>query len=378
MKIAIISYDALPDARIEKYIHSLKMIYPDANLYFIGTTKRSYLALIPPNLFKHIPLSKSLRFYTPYPALDMIVSWKITKLVKRIDPDLLVGINIHGGSVASIISKKLRIPLLIDYHEIYAIQLKWFRLKGRKLVTHVLKKKYWTKLEEELLGNHVATVTSEPIRKYFREKTGNNTLYVVKNYPSSIEIPRRVSSLKCSKILFVNIGIELLMKSVGIYRDSRLALPFIEKVYMEKPVFEILVLGWKGRYKNFVRGLGWIRHMEMYEYLTRCHYGMFLSYPCEPHHYNNPNRPYIYAAAGCIPIITGDWKTVIDDLGQYSIIVDPGDYPENIYSVIRDALDTDCDTINEIRSSINSYVRKNFYWELQNPVIKKAVEKALS
>ena len=378
MRIAIISYDALPDARIEKYINSIKTIYPDTDVYFIGSARKDSLALISPEVFKHVPLSRRLRSYMRYPVLNRIAARKISRIIRNINPDLLIGINIEGGSVASIISKKLKIPLLIDHHEIWAIQLKWVKETGYRLIKHIFKKKYWIKLEEELLGNNVATVTSDPIREYFKEKTGNTSLYVVKNYPSIIEIPKQIIPLECNKILFANIGTDLLKKDVRIYRDAHLALPFIEKVYMEKPAFEILVLGWKGTYKNFIKGIGWIRHFEMYKYLTKCHYGLFVSQPSEPHHYNNPNRPYVYAAAGCIPIITGDWATVLEDLRGYAIEVDPDSYPTSIYKAIDDSLSIDCNTLNELRFKINRHILENLYWEKQNNIIRTSIDKSLS
>jgi len=102
-----------------------------------------------------------------------------------------------------------------------------------------------------------------------------------------------------------------------------------------------------------------------------------LSYkPCGFNKYADPNKGYIYAVSGAIPIVTGDLESIATALSGHAITVDPADYENDLYAKYRLALEVSCEELNGMRERVYRYARSQLYWEKQEHLLLEALKSA--
>ena len=377
----VVSYDPLPDARIEKMLMTLKRIYPGSRIVFVGEAGGGPPALIDDmdeyidRVYSACGLSGPRSFLLRH---VLHATGSVSKCLRRVAgeerPDIVLAVNLEAMHVAAAALGET--PVIVDYHEIWSIQLRWVR-GGVLAPLYSVKRRIYEALEREAAG-HVLIATTERAREYFAEKYGAARVYVAKNYPSAIEVPREVPELGCGVYTMTDIGGGILRRDKRVYRDSSAALPYLDRLYEETRRIRVILIGAGRGRGEYIVGVGRLRHMEMYRYITRSHYGLFLPRPTPVHRYSSPNRPYVYAAGGAVPIITDSVESVMEDMGRYVIPVSSSRYPESILDALRRAVSMDCGEINSLRRRLHRHVSENLVWENQVDEIRRAVEKAFS
>ncbi len=370
MKIAIVSEDGLPDIRVEKLFNTFSKI--TSKLYFIGEYHglTGISLTIKPEIY-NIPWGRLVNLYIqPH---HWITKRKVEKILDKIKPDLVVSINL----VAADIVDSLKIPQIIDYHEVYSEMMKYVEPPNtiRKAI-HWRRSKIYPKLEEKLLTKHPFITITPKAGKYFEEKYGVKHYITVRNYPSIKEYtPKENITLNCSIKRFYYIGRDILVYDGRLYRDMRSTRKILEELYREINNFEVLVAGIDDHNKPPFNGLGRLKHIELYSYQGRVHYGLITYVPKPIHRFFSPNKAYIYAHIGAVPIITETLEDLVNDLGEHAIIVAGNNYTEELYSKLGEAVSMDCGEIERRQLKLIDYARRRLVWERQEDEIIKFIEK---
>jgi len=220
-------------------------------------------------------------------------------------------------------------------------------------------------------------VVSKESKKYY-ENIGATNVEVIRNYPIRDEVENvSITDLECSSIVFTYIGNDITRMEPSMYRDMRAFWRMFKSIYDKTRRVKIIVIGDKKLISNeMVQSIGYVKHVEMYKYITKSHYGVLAWAPSPFHKYCNPNKPYIYAHGGSIPIITSSLTDVVDDLGKYSVLIPCDNFEEELKNKMKELLTYDCSEINKLRRQLLNYARLNLLWDKQEYKIFKLLSKA--
>ncbi len=369
-RVLIVSEDGLPDIRVEKMMNTLARIAEE--IHFIGEYRGfSGIELIKKPVIHNVTWSRRENLLIP-PYYHFLAR-RVKKLVEEIKPELIIAVNLIAGSILD----KYGYNFILDYHEAWSLLLEYIKPPSiLRKVTYMLRKHRYPSLEEKLVTKYPFITFSNNAREYFREKYGIEKIYVVKNYPSILELKHvSYTELDCSKKYFVYIGRDLVFFDGQTYRDLRPTLSVLEELWRQRRDFKIKLIGYSGSPKPFIEGVGRVKHIEMYEHVIQTHYGILSYKPAKVQRIVNPNKPYIYGLAFSIPIVTSSLNEIVSDLGEYSILVDIDNYMDSLKKTYHDLLDMDCEEINKRRRTIHDYIVNNLLWEKQENIVLEAVKK---
>lgn len=370
MKIAIISDDGLPDARIEKLINTLSKIVNE--IHFIGDFRGwSGIELSVEPVIHSVKWDRKVNLLLP-PYFQWIFR-KVRKILESIKPDIVIACNLVSGYIVD----KLGYPMILDYHEVWSLLLKYIEPPTflRKL-TYKRRCSKYPVLEEVLVKKYPTITISDNARRYFMEKYGVSNIYVVKNYPSKLEVARIVfTELDCRIKYFSYIGRDLVFFDGQTYRDMRPVIKALDNIWSKRKDFRVLLLGTRESTREYIDALGRRKHIELYDTLSKSHYGLLTYKPSPVQYLVNPNKPYMYAHSGTLPIITSSIEEIARDLGKYSIIVDADNYSDSLLETLETILNMECEEINGLRKKIYEYSRKKLIWEKQEDTILDLLKK---
>ncbi len=375
MKIAVISYSGLPDARVEKEIHSL---IKNHEVVFIGPFKGTS------GIFGDLDLKKIVIPTPPWRGLVKLkiepyyslFKRKIKKILEKVRPDLILSINIFSAMIVY----DLGYPMVYDDHEFLSEQLKYvvpLTYKQKLILKRLMKisKVY----EEKISSKYPIIVVSNNMKKLYiqKYKVSVNNISVIKNYPSMNEV-RFVSELKLApgeknvrKLIYIGKDIlepsrkaRLLFKDLSVFKKI-----FLEHViprYKHKII--LYVIGLKDSPYDSIIPLGWVKHMEIYIHLVKTEFGFAAFKPSKFHEVINPNKIYHYAISGCIPIITSSMTEIQDELNSLNlpfITVNSKSYEESLKEVLYNIIQATPDEIMDKRHKLLQKSKKHFIWEKQ-------------
>ncbi|OYT39149.1 MAG: hypothetical protein B6U89_04520 [Desulfurococcales archaeon ex4484_58] len=370
MRIVFVSEDGLPDFRVEKMMNTLSNLFDE--IHFIGEFNGfSDFKLEKQPVIHNIKWGRSVNLF-----LEPYYSWtkrRVRKILKHINPDLVIAVNLVSASMLD----DQGIPVIMDYHEVWSLLLNYIEPPtfSRKIV-HIFKKIKYPKIEEEMVKKYPTITFSKYVAKYFMEKYGVRDMIVVKNFPSCKEYGKiAFRELSCDKILFAYIGKKTLRFDGQTYRDIRPTLEALDKLWRNNRNFQVLVAGLRESTLPFIKPLGWLKHVELYDAISRAHVGI-LSYKPSPIQYLvDPNKAYIYMHSGAVPVITSTHKELLETINNKAFIVDADNYEESLVKTYNEILEMDCSLLNSFRREVLDYARENLVWEKQDNMIVDFVKR---
>ncbi len=367
MKIAIVSEDGLPDIRVEKMINTLSKIASE--IHYIG----EYYGLTGLPL-KAKPVIHRVKWGRPVnlhlPPHYGSAAEKVKELLNEVKPDLVVAVNL----VAARIVEKSGYNMIIDYHEVYSETLKHVETYNPlRLITNRLRRRIYPRLEEELLPKHPFITISSEAGRLFEEKYGAGEYIVVRNYPSVLEAPEKIDWTEyCGngrKIYYI--GKDLLVYDGRKYRDMRNTRSILEKLYRSRGGFEVYIAGVRNGFSEPFYPLGRLPHIELYKYTGMMHFGLITYAPHPLHRLFSPNKVYIYAYMGAIPIITETLKEPVNDLDGLAVVVNAEGFNEDLEEKLGDLLSMDCDSLLQWSKKLVRYARARLAWErLEHKILR--------
>ncbi|RLG83518.1 MAG: hypothetical protein DRO40_04305 [Thermoprotei archaeon] len=383
--VAIVSQDPYPDLRVEREIHTL--LKHGFKVTFIGKVKEK-------------PCLVFDRSFSNFNCVDVEFDWStylllepgLSRTVKRIKhvlndvrPEVVVAIN----PIAGYVMDKLEVPLVIDDHEYYYMLVLSNPIFGTPSM-HILRRlrymlgalrRRWIYrvrfIEAELASKHPMIFTNNNAKQDFAEKTGisENNLFVLKNYPSKLEV-KDIGGFRVSdEVVFGYIGADLPTQLT--IRDLTTTVEVLYKL-AKMHSFKVLVAGINYNYSCF-QGVGWLKRRELYEMLSLVDFGLATWEPHPLHKFFNPNKTYQYAIVGSVPIVTGTLESVIEDLPREAIIIhgtDKTTFKNALENVVRDLLALDKDERKELRRRVMEHARKVLVWENQEGALLDSIKKA--
>jgi len=376
MHVTIITDTGLPDVRVEKEIMTLLKNHYEVTI--IGTV-RDTTGIIDHELLKRIRVidlnwRREVRL-----KIEPYYSWfkrKVKRILETVKPDIVLAINIFAG----IIVHELGYPMLLDDHELYSLELKASKSFGLKKIIRKYKLMLFKRMEETIAQDHPVMVVSNEMKKYYVNVYGarESKVKVMKNYPSKKEIKQLTfKEIDCERMIFTYIGKELTNNVEKTYRNMNDTARILCKLGKKFPnKIRVLLIGDNNKLCEIMQPYGYIKHMDMYKYIVSSHYGLLTWAPSWFHKYCNPNKPYIYAVSGSLPIVTSDLVEVISDFKNNEIIViNANNFKKELGSTLTNLIiNKDCDYINKMRRKLKEYSIQHLLWESQEEKILKLLK----
>lgn len=301
---------------------------------------------------------------------------KVKKILDNIKPDLVIACNLVAGYIVDTIGY----PMILDYHEVWSLQLEYIEpITLPRKITYMRRKNKYPRLEEELVKNYPVITISYNAKKYFVDKYGvpDSMIFVVKNYPSMLEVENlEFREVDCKNYRFSYIGKDLVYFDGQTYRDLRLTLKTLDKLWNENKNFTVYLVGVKGSNLPFVKALGRVRHIDIYNIVGKAHYGILSYKPYPVQYLVNPNKAYMYAHSGALPITTNSLEEIVNELKPYVIPIDKDNYSESLLDTYKSLLEMECYEINKWRREMITHARSKLLWENQENTILHAIKKA--
>lgn len=383
--VVIISQDPYPDPRVEREIYTL--IKYNFKVTFIGRIKKQPCLVLGRKFddFDCIDMKfDRLTFSLLEPSLSRTIK-KVRHMLNNIKSDVVIAINPIAGYIAD----RIGVPLVIDNHEYFYMEVKYQPLFGTATM-HPLRKPIYTLgtlrrkwiyrvklIEAELALKHPMIFTNHYIKQDFKKRfnVDGSNLFVLKNYPSKLEVEGIGNIIVGDKITFGYIGFDLPTQLS--YRDLSATVEVLcdfTKLYD----FKVLVAGVNHNYLCF-QGVGWLDMHELYKLFTSIDFGLVTWTPHPIHVFFNPNKPYQYAIVGSVPIVTGTLKSVVEDLPKDAIVIraeDRDTFKKELKMMLEKLLTLDVEERRNLREKIMEYARRKLIWENQENILLESIKKA--
>ena len=388
MRVAIVSFDAIPDTRIEREIWTLTR--RGFEVVYLGARKKGYCSIFgkqSPRLtcieLKGVRRSLAVNIVEPFASR---YAAKLRRLLSNLRPDVVLAINPSAGYLAS----KTGFPVVVDDREYFYIQTRYAspraytRLHGlakgarfaagslwRRLLYRVAKVEAW------LAKKHPVILTTHQSVEDFSKRFGVNParLFVLKNYPSQPELGDTIVRTPRPRVVYV--GATALHDALGVipFRDISWSIPPICKILVAGRGFEALLAGTEENVSCF-RGLGWVPAPKLREVAGAGSIGLMTWRPSPIHRFFSPNKPYTYAASGSIPLLVSSLESVVEDMPWNPYIVRKEDYENSLVEILEKIAAKEFGELVEEGEKIAERARRELVWERQEEVLLDALRKA--
>jgi len=314
----------------------------------------------------HPIIDKFWNWY-PYPKHINSLKKQIEEVVKELNPDIIHAHNIFVAHPTS----KLKIPMIVDDHELYSVQIKAqidinMSLKKRKVSK--IKENLWSKWEQELGEKHSIITVSAKIAEHHKKYCKN--VFVVPNYPSknsikSFEFQQATNENLCS----VYFGKDNVLDSDSVRNVSGLHDVFT----LNNECGTLARIGVSSKNTNNIQFYGYVESEKAYHVMQKsCHVGLLPWHKHWFHQYCSPNKVYEYALCGLLVMTINDLKPVTDDFKSYCDTF--GDYTE-LQTLLKHYNDHP-DELNEKRKQSLDFANRNLIWEKNEHMILDAYKLA--
>ena len=371
--VAVISVVGLPDPRTERIIYTL--LNNEYNVTFIGPYKDTAIL----NAEKITVLTFEPNKYAiagVFPFYNMYKK-QLIKILERLNPDILLAINITSATFL----KGMNYPLVIDLREV--LDLRYFygtlyregkisKFQHTWIVNKIIKD------EKELFERSNLITISKTSFEHYRLWFETKKIEIAKNYPLLIESKEPLLSQARKELILTYIGKEILKHKYGphsYHRDMSLTWKILREKILPQKKAKLIVIGTSCDRKFHIRCLGYIPHLKIYEHISNAHYGLLTMKPSPIHFYANLLRVYMFTFMGVIPIITSSFKDVIEDIKEYAITIDAFNFKNDLQSKLEYILEIDAETLMENKRKLLRYSRKNLIWEKNEKNILNAFKK---
>ncbi len=286
---------------------------------------------------------------------------KLTSIVEEVDPDIIHAHDIYNAHFVSHLNRNL----VYDDHEFWSNAIRndlahesFLSLKRwRRTVGLFFRRRKIPKWEREIVENSVIITIHERIA--FHHRKMNPNVFVVENYPHSLEI-YDIPSVDRDPRLGAYIGRD--MGTLGNqYRNTRDFYLLVKRT----PDVKMKIIGdTKVPTEGNIISLGYIDHKDILKSLADCTFGFGPWKPHESHQYSSANKLHLYAHAGLHIIIP--YTLSYHSFFSYSYFKTYDD----IIEIIRNPPRIDPE-------EIISHAREHLLFDIRYNRIKTAYEKAL-
>jgi glycosyltransferase involved in cell wall biosynthesis len=373
LRILHISNDALPDWRIEK--SALTLIRDGHQISFAGAKiSDSYDSKIFSKIYE-INWTSKARYGIPFYWRSVKKAFE--KVLLDAKPDIVHAHNIFSAKMIS----ELGVSFVYDDHEYWSktthlleeieeenqARMKssnknfiMSQLRGakRKVINKKLSR-LWSKWEKQLVQTHPTITVSESIGRELREISGrgNNSVFVVPNFPSRLEIDRIKRPVKHIALSSVYAGGDGNNK----VRFPQRNLDGFVEIFDARDVGSLRVVGWKGisTPSSRVSYSGFLSRDEMFDEFSRCSIGIMPWKKHWFHQYVSPNKAYEYAHAGLFVMGTSSLEQVKEYLKDNCLTF--GDHEEMVSQL--DYFKVNLEELYNKRLKSFEFARTNLLWE---------------
>lgn len=302
-------------------------------------------------------------FY-PYPKHALSLQKQIKQCVEKIKPDIIHAHNIF----VAYHSLNLKIPLVLDDHELYSVEIKANskNFSWKRKFTANLKEGLWKKWEQKIGEKHPIIAVSKTIAQHHKKYCKN--VFVVPNYPTknSIEMKKFIESTK-DNMCSVYLGTD--SEDLNSIRNIR---GLHEIFSSKKDVGFLKRIGVSSPNNSKIQSFGFIPMREAYKIMQKyCHVGLLPWHHHWFHQYCCPNKVYEYAHNGLWLITIDDLTPVIDDFGKHC---DKFSSYDNLSSLL-EFYNQNPDDLNKKRRDILNFAKDNLIWEKNEDKILDAYKK---
>ena len=378
MKILFVSDDGLPDIRVEREI--LTLVNQGREVHFIGPFK--YTTLIDKELIKSvhdIKISAKAKL-----KIEPYYYWtrrKISKIIKSIKPDVIIGVNFFS----TMLIYGLGYPIIFDDHDFnpLLIAFRYITKEYKGYVQNIIALRALSlmiKYGYKIVSEHITWTISEYIRRIYSIVTGSNNIYVLRNYPSEIEL-RSTPFIKLDKppLKLCFFGSKLMRTYTSLIR--RLKEPFLilnslrEKgINMTISLYGVLNKEIEGisliEYKGYIP-----RTIDLLKQIAYTHACFLAWLPTPIQAYYSPNKLYQCMASGSIPLVVNNMTEVIEEVGKGIITVNSIDFEHSLERVLLELYSMETEELNRKRYQSYITIRKK-PWEIYKHIINESIKKA--
>ena len=300
LRILHISHRGLPDPRVEKAAISARKW--GAETYFAGGRINgfSYPSKIFDGTFELPFNTKANVGLRPWwNALKR----SLEKVLRKCKPDIVHAHDI----IAARLAVEYDIPVVYDDHEYWSMEMR-YRIRGLRDLSCWFIWRAWESIVLRKAGA-IITVSDEIANEH--RKLNRNT-FTVPNLPLFSEIKNLEKSHIRDRLSSVYVG-SLTSRQPPFRRMDG----FIN-IFIRRDVGDLIVIGDR-RLKSSppIYSIGFLRHDLLLKELTKYHIGIIPWKKHPFHNFCNPNKPYEYACAGLLVLVTSDMKPVIRLLGDF-------------------------------------------------------------
>jgi len=355
LRILHISHRGLPDPRIEKSAISARK--RGAETYFAGGRVRefSYPVKIFDGTFRLPFNTKANIGLRPWwNALKR----SLEKVLRRCKPDIVHAHDI----IAARLAIEYDISVVYDDHEYWSMEMR-YKIKGlRSLFRWFI----WRSWERIVLrkARAIITVSDEIADKHRRL---NRNVFTVPNLPMLSEVKNLEKCCTRNRLSSVYVG------SLTSHQPPFRKMDGFIDIFLRKDVGDLIVIGDK-KLKSFppIYSIGFLRHDLLLKELTKYHIGIIPWKKHPFHRFCNPNKPYEYACAGLLVLVTSDMKPVMKLLEDFCKTFDEYEdlvllleyYESNLNEAVEEGLKT------------MEFAKKKLIWERYEENIIKAYKTA--
>ena len=323
LRILHISHRGLPDPRVEKAAISARKW--GAETYFAGggISGFSYPLKIFDGTFELPFNTKANVGLRPWwNALKR----SLEEVLRRCKPDIVHAHDI----IAARLAIEYDIPVVYDDHEYWSMEMR-YKISGLRSLWRWL---IWRSWENIILrkAEAVITVSDEIAHKH---KKLNRNVFTVPNLPMLSEVKDLEKCFTRRGLSSVYVG-SLTSRQPPFRRMDG----FID-IFIRRDVGDLIVIGDR-RLKSSppIYSIGFLRHDLLLKELTKYHIGIIPWKKHPFHNFCNPNKPYEYACAGLLVLVTSDMKPVISMLGDFCKTFNNYDELASLLKYYKDDMDS--------------------------------------
>lgn len=313
MKVLHLSHQGLPDKRVERAASTGAKHGHEC--FFAGPESK----LVPP--FKNVyPMPWTWQTKLRLPYFWRKLKKRFKRILEKTDPN-----TIHAHDIfAAKLCHEIEVPFVFDSHELWSSEavVKVVKKHGPLWLKRLVITRYglhlWEKWHRQIIKEAPVLTVSKTIVGEMK-KQGAENVFWVPNFPLTKEVEAIKFQRKHDTFSCVYIGDDFSVNNphrnvsyiLDVFNDGDKTLTIVgDKKFMSN--------------NPRVKSLGFLRHRDMMDELTKYHVGLLPWKPHPYHYYCLPNKPIEYAHAGLPTVVTYPLVNVFQTLTWRNAIIFDG------------------------------------------------------
>jgi glycosyltransferase involved in cell wall biosynthesis len=388
MKICIVWKNDYPwDVRIEKFVITLKEAAHDIYLLCTNSNNNLRNETINGIHIRRLPFVKnrflndvisSPYYFNPF-WLNMI-----NRTIKRENVELLIVRDLPLILIGLLISKKYRLPIILDMAENYPAMY-WQRFKKgvfSALKNWFIKNPYlisWVERYAAKKVNHLFVVVNESADRLIAMGIDKNKISIVSNTPDLKTFIGNKQSYKKNYLQMIYVGfiqegrgLDTVIHSLSKLKGKTLPIKFVvigDGNYLNK-LKELVI---KQDAEKMVEFMGWIKNTSIPKHISTSDIGVIPHQKTDHTDTTIPNKLFDFMACG-LPVIVSDanpMKRIVNE-EHCGLVFKSGD-PDDFCQAVMNLIDSS-DKLIEIGANGRRAVERQYNWEADSITLKKIVD----